>query len=69
MAKEKEVTYTHTALSVFQDEKTKTWCVGYIKFNPTTGETKFDKAVPAGASQLDGCDKFKVAAVETGNVL
>lgn len=70
MAKDtkKELEFTHTALSVFQN-KDKEWCLAFIKFNPDTGETKFEKATAHGMSQLDAVEQFKIQAVDTGNVM
>ena len=70
MAKEtKETKYTHTAICTFQNEDTKEWCIAYIKFNPETGETKFEKATSHGVDRIEASDKFKVAAVETGSII
>jgi len=71
MAKEikdtKEV-FTHTALCTFQDT-TGEWCVAYIKFNPETGSTQFDKAIGHGKFRIEACDQFKIAAVTTGSIV
>lgn len=70
MAKEKkEIEFTHTALTVFQDPTTKDWCVAQIKFDPLTGSTAFDKATSFGPHLMDACERFKILAVETGSVL
>jgi hypothetical protein len=69
MAKEKEVKFTHTAISVFQKPDTQEWCLAFVHLNPLTGETKFEKAISCGTSRMEACDKFKVAAVDTGSII
>ena len=70
MAKDKKETeFTHTAICTFQNPDTLEWCLAYVKLNPLTGETKFDKATSHGTNQMEVCDKFKVAAVETGSII
>lgn len=70
MAKEtKQETFTHTALATFQDKETKEWCVAYIKFNPETGSTQFEKATTHGIDRIEASDRFKIAAVDVGSII
>lgn len=68
MAKEKEV-FTHIALATFQNAETKEWCVAYIKFNPETGATQFEKATTHGIDRVEASDRFKIAAVNVGSIV
>jgi hypothetical protein len=68
MAKEKTEVFTHTALATFQNTDGE-WCVAYIKFNHETGATQFEKATSHGKFKMEACERFKIAAVETGSIV
>lgn len=52
----------NTALSTFQNKETGEWFLAFIKFNPETGETKWEKAVSCGESKVEAEDQFKIAS-------
>ena len=66
---QQELPMTGRAVGTAIDPTTGNWVAVVLEFNPTTGQARVSRTLPAGSAKMEAAEKFKILAVEEGVVV